>query len=166
MGLKHYFMSTMQEATRNFLSCKRIAVAGVSRSKESAANLIYRKLKSEGYVVFAVNPNTDKIEGDICYPNLKAIPEKPEGVVIVTRPEVTSKIAIECAELGIANIWMHRGVDSKGSSVSQEAIEFCHKHGINVIPGGCPMMYVNNADMGHRFMRWMQKLSGSLPREV
>jgi uncharacterized protein len=159
-------MSTIKQATKDFLSLKNIAVAGVSRSKENAANLIYRKLRAEGYKVFAVNPNAATIEGDISYPNLKAIPQKPDGVVIVTKPEVTNQIVKECAELGIKNVWMHKGIDSKTASVSDEAVKFCHEYGITVIPGGCPMMYINNADMGHRFMRWMKNLTGSLPKEV
>lgn len=159
-------MQTLKQATKDFLSLKKIAVAGVSRTKENAANLIYRKLRTEGYKVFAVNPNAATVEGDTCYPNLKAIPEKPDGVVIVTKPEVTNLIVKDCADLGIKNVWMHKGIDSKTASVSDEAVKFCHKHGIMVIPGGCPMMYINHADMGHRFMRWIKNLSGSLPKEV
>jgi predicted CoA-binding protein len=159
-------MQTMQQATKDFLSLKKIAIAGVSRTKENAANLIYRKMKKEGYKVFAVNPNATMVEGDACYSGLKAIPEKPEGVVIVTKPEVTSEIVKECAELGIKNVWMHKGIDSKTASVSDEAVKFCHENNITVIPGGCPMMYINNADIGHKMMRWMKNLSGSLPKEV
>jgi predicted CoA-binding protein len=159
-------MATIKQAAKDFLSLKKIAVAGVSRTKENAANLIYRKFRTEGYKVFAVNPNATTVEGDICYPNLKTIPEKPEGVVIVTKPEVTNEIVKECAELGIKNVWMHKGIDSKTASVSEEAVKFCHENGITVIPGGCPMMYINNADMGHRFMRWMKNLSGGLPKDI
>jgi uncharacterized protein len=159
-------MKTIKQAAEDFLSLKKIAVAGVSRTKENAANLIYRKLRTEGYKVFAVNPNTTSVEGDVCYSNLKTIPEKPEGVVIVTKPEVTNQIVKDCAELGIKNVWMHKGIDSKTASVSDEAVKFCREHSITVIPGGCPMMYVSNADIGHKFMRWMKSLSGSLPKEV
>ena len=77
-------MPTMQEATRDFLAQKRIAVVGVSRTQNNAANIIYRKLRSENYKVFAVNPNAATVEGDTCYSNLKTIPEKPDGVVVVT----------------------------------------------------------------------------------
>ena len=159
-------MTTIKQAAKDFLSLNRIAVAGVSRKGENAANLIYRKLRMEGFRVFAVNPNATTVEGDVCYPNLKTIPEKPDGVVIVTKPEVTNQIVKESAELGIKNIWMHKGIDSKTASVSDEAVKFCHENNINVIPGGCPMMYINNADMGHKFMRWIKNLTGSLPKEV
>jgi uncharacterized protein len=156
-------MQTMKEATRNFLSLKRIAVAGVSRTQSNAANLIYRKLRSNGYHVFAVNPNATTVEGDTSYANLKSISEKPEGVVIVTKAIVTDEIVRECAELGITNVWMHNGM---GTSVSETAVAFCRENGINVIPGGCPMMFVSDADFGHRLMRWFQNLTGKLPKEI
>jgi predicted CoA-binding protein len=156
-------MTTINEAAKNFLALKRIAVAGVSRSEKNAANLIYRTLRSNGYQVSAVNPNADSVEGDTCYKNLESIPEKPEGVVIVTKPEVTDEITRECAAIGIKNVWMHNGM---GTSVSQKAVAFCRENGIRVIPGGCPMMFVKDADFGHRMMRWFQNLTGKLPKEI
>lgn len=159
-------MPTMKEAATEFLSQKNIAVVGVSRNAGQAANFIYRKLRTEGYTVFAVNPNATTAEGDICYPDLKTIPVKPDGVVIVTRPEVTEQVVKECEELGITRVWMHKGIDLKHPSVSGKAVEFCHQHGINVIPGSCPMMYCRHADVGHRFMRWIYGLTGKLPPQV
>lgn len=159
-------MPTMQEATKDFLAQKCIAVAGVSRTDDGAANLIYRKLRTLGYKVFAINPNAETVEGDACYHDLKSIPEKPDGVVIVTKPEAADQIVRECADLGIARVWMHRGMDSKGASVSEEAVAFCREQGMTVIPGGCPMMFCKNADIGHRCMRWLLNLTGSLPKRV
>lgn len=159
-------MSSMQEATKDFLALKRIAVVGVSRSQNGAANLIYRKLRSDGYKVFAVNPKATTLEGDTSYPNLKAIPEKPDGVVIVTKAEVTEQVVQECADLGISSVWMHNGMHALGSSVSAKALAFCREHGITAIAGGCPMMYFSDADLGHKFMRWFQDFTGSLPKQV
>lgn len=159
-------MKTMQRAAEEFLSLNRIAVAGVSRSEKNAANLIYRKLRADGYQVFALNPNAQFVEGDRSYENLKAISEKPDGVVIVTTPEVTDKIVRECAELGVGNVWIHNGINSLGTSVSEAAVSFCHENGINVIPGGCPMMYIKTADFGHRMICWLQKLTGKIPKEI
>ena len=159
-------MPTVKEAAKDFLSQKNIAVAGVSRDSKQAANFIYRKLRTEGYTVFAVNPNAATVEGDTCYTDLKAIPVKPDGVVIVTRPEVTRQVVMECAELGITYVWIHKGIDQKNHSLSEEAVDLCHQHGIHVIPGGCPMMHCRHADIGHRLMRWIFSLSGKLPREL
>ena len=128
----------MTEATKDFLAQKYIAVAGVSRDTKKAANFIYKKLRSLGYSVFAVNPNAANVEGDVCYPDLRSIPVKPDGVVIVTRPAITDIVVKQCAELGITRVWIHKGIDQKAGSVSTEAVDFCHKHNITTIPWRMP----------------------------
>ena len=56
-----------------FLSQERIAVAGVSRSGESVANAIYRRLKNSGHTVIPVNPNAETFDDQPCYPEVKSI---------------------------------------------------------------------------------------------
>jgi predicted CoA-binding protein len=148
----------------DFLAQKRIAVAGVSSKNSShpAANLIYKRLKATGHDVFAVNPNMKSFEGDLCYPDLRSIPEGVDGVVIVTRPEVTEKIVHDCRDAGVPRVWMHQSL-ANGSSVSKAAVDYCRENGIGVIEGGCPMMVGDDIDFGHRCMRWMMSLAGSLP---
>lgn len=154
-------MSTpMDESARDFLSQNRIAVAGVSRQKQDAANIIYDKLKSTGHTVFAVNPNTPEFQGEQCYPDIVSIPGGVEGVVAVTRPEVTEQIVDQCIQTGVRRIWMHRSI---GNSVSETAVSKCKKHGIRVIAGGCPMMFLQPVDIGHKCMKWWFNLTGKLP---
>ncbi len=158
-------MATLREKVEDFLGQKRIAVAGVSRTKNDAANMIYRKLRKTGYEVFAINPNAETAEGDTCYPDLKSLPEKADGVVIVTRPEVTGEIVQQCAELGIPRIWMHRSFRFLGGSVSDEAVRLCNEKGITVIAGGCPMMFCEPVDFAHKCMRGLLRLTGGLPEQ-
>ncbi len=156
-------MDSLQEKVKDFLSQECIAVAGVSRKPDgSAANAIYKKLKECQYKVFPVNPHAKIIDGDQCYPNLKSTPEKVDGVVVVTRPEVAEEIVQECAELGITRVWMHRSFGQ--GSVSDSATQFCRENNITVIPGACPMMYCQPVDFGHKCMRWFLSLSGKLPK--
>lgn len=153
-------MSDYRESIDDFLRQKRIAIAGVSRNTGETANFIYRTLRDAGYGVFAVNPNASELEGDPCYPNLAAIPDGVDGVLIVTPPERAVDVVRECKELGIARVWMHRSFGT--GSVSDEAVELCRKEGIRVIPGGCPMMFREGADFGHKCMRFVLKLTGRL----
>src|SRR5512144_601632 len=134
--------TTLETKVDDFLAQKRIAVAGVSRdhSHHPVGNLIYERLKKTGHDVFAVNPNTPTFEGDRCYPDLKSIPGGVDGVVIITRPELTARIVRDCEAAGVRRVWMHESL-AKGSSVSSEAVDYCRSHNITVIPGGCPMMY-------------------------
>lgn len=155
-------MNTLQEAVESFLGQKRIAVAGVSRNKNQAANIVYRKLRDSGYQVFPINPVASELEGDTCYADLKSVPGGVDAVVIATHPKVAGQIVRECAELGISHVWMHRSFGQ--GSVSDEAVEYCREHGIRVIPGGCPMMFCEPVDLGHKCMRWFLKLTGGLPK--
>jgi predicted CoA-binding protein len=157
-------MSSLDQAVKDFLAQKRIAVAGVSRSEGEAANAIYRKLRDTGYEVFPVNPKANEVEGVKCYHNLKAIPAGVDGVVAATPPQATDQIVRECAELGISRVWMHRSFGQ--GSVSDEAVKYCREHDITVIPGGCPMMFCAPVDFGHKCIRWVLGLSGGLPKEV
>jgi predicted CoA-binding protein len=153
---------TLQAKADSFLAQKRIAVIGVSSTKDDAANLIYRTLRARGYEAFAVNPKVDTVEGDPCFASVQAIPGGVEGAVIVTRPDVTAQVVRECAAAGVKQVWIHQGM---GNSVSDDAVTFCHEQGIAVIPGACPMMYCEPVDFGHKCIRWVFGLVGRLPKE-
>ena len=156
--------ATLEMKVNDFLAQKRIAVAGVSRnnSHHPTGNLIYHRLKRAGHDVFPVNPHIQAFEGDRCYPDVKSIPGGVDGVVIVTRPEITERIVRDCNDAGVRRVWMHQSL-GKGSSVSPEAVEFCRHNDISVIAGACPMMYGDGVDFGHTCMRWVLKLKGKLP---
>ncbi|MET0216215.1 MAG: CoA-binding protein [Vicinamibacterales bacterium] len=156
--------TTLDTKVNEFLAQKRIAVAGVSRNdgQHPVGNLIYRRLKTTGHDVFAVNPQMRTFEGDRCYPDLQSIPGGVDGVVIITRPETTERIVRDCNDAGVPRVWMHQSL-GKGSSVSPEAVEYCRQHGISVIAGACPMMYGDGADFGHTCMRWILRVTGGLP---
>jgi predicted CoA-binding protein len=157
-------MLTLEDKVTDFLNQKRIAVAGVSRTKQSPANLIYNKLKGAGYQVFAVNPNTATFQSDPCYADLKSITEGIDGVVIVTRPELTAEIVRQCADAGVSRVWMHQSFSKGTTSVSDDAVRFCKEHSISVIDGACPMMFCHPVDFGHKCMRWVLHLTGGLPK--
>jgi hypothetical protein len=156
-------MQNIKEAASAFLANKRVAVTGVSRTpKTHGSNNVYRRLRERGYEVFAVNPNADEAEGDPCYQDLKSIPGGVQAVVIGTRPEIAEDTMRECAELGLTQVWMHRGPGA--GSVSDAATALGRQHGITVIDGGCPLMFGPTADFGHRVMRFVY--SGKIPKQV
>jgi len=156
--------TTLDTKVHDFCAQKRIAVAGVSRNKSDhpVGNLIYRRLKNTGHDVFAVNPHMQTFEGDRCYPDLQSIPGGVDGVVIITRPATTERIVRDCQEAGVRRVWMHQSL-GKGTSVSPDAVDYCRRHDISVIPGACPMMFGPGVDIGHSCMRLILKLTGGLP---
>jgi uncharacterized protein len=166
LRLEEAAMPKINEAAAEFLANKRIAVTGVSRNPKGGhgSNVVYQRLRQRGYEVFAVNPNAEQVEGDRCYHDLGSIPGGVDAVVIGTRPEVAEATVRQCAELGIKQVWMHRGPGP--GSVSKAAADYGRQHGITVIEGGCPLMFDPTADPGHKAMRLVFTLTGNVPRQV
>ncbi len=158
-------MPTIKEAATEFLARRRVAVTGVSRTPENhGSNIVYKRLRDRGYEVFAINPNAESVEGDPCYRDLRSVPGGVEAVVIGTRPETAEETMRECAELGIKHVWMHRSFG--GGSVSKAATDYGREQGIEVIDGGCPLMFGSTADLGHKAMRFVFTLKGNVPKKV
>lgn len=155
---------TIQTQAEAFLSQSRIAIVGVSR-KQGTGNAIFKALRKRGYEVVPVSPNATEVDGETCYPDLKSIPEGVGAAVIVTKPETTESVMRDCVESGVSHVWMHYNAlfGAKNSSVSDAATTYGREHGIDVIPGGCPLMFGEGADLGHRCMRWFLGRTHKLP---
>lgn len=154
-------MKAPPEPVRRFLDSSRIAVAGVSRDPQQAANAIYRRLAATGAAVFAVNPRAESVEGAACYPRLDAIPGGLDAVVVATPPGAAVDLVRQCVALGVRQVWFHRSFGA--GSVSAEAVALCRSNGIVALVGGCPLMYLEPVDMGHRCIRWILGRTGGLP---
>jgi uncharacterized protein len=156
-------MQRIRDAAAEFLAGRRIAVTGVSReAKDHGGNVVYKRLRERGYEVFAVNPNADEVEGDQCYRDLAAVPVGVEGVVIGTSPANAEATMREAVDLHIDRVWMHRGPG--GGSVSEAATRYGREHGVEVIDGGCPLMFDPTADTGHKIMHLFGV--GHMPKHV
>jgi predicted CoA-binding protein len=156
-------MSDLPKSIAAFLAGKRIAVAGVSRNtKGHVGNAIFKKFAAGGYETFAVNPNAAEVEGEKCYPAVGAIPGDIDGVVIATHPAMAASVIRQCADKGVRRVWFHRSFGQ--GSVSQEAVEAAKSAGIETIESGCPMMYLEPVDGGHKFVCRLLQFFGKVPR--
>lgn len=154
-------MSQVPQPVAEFLAGKRFAVAGVSRQAGQAANAVFRKLRNAGYDVVPLNPNASELEGVRCYPNLGAIPAPVDGVVIATHPRAAIDVVRQCADRGVRRVWFHRSFGE--GSVSPEAMQEAQALGVSCIAGGCPLMYCEPVDLGHRCIRWWLHRKGRVP---
>jgi predicted CoA-binding protein len=152
----------LPDSVNAFLKGRRIAVAGVSRQSTQPANAVFRKLRAAGYEVFPVNPNASLVEGVRCYRDLASIPGRVDGVVIATAPAVSLDIVNQCAGRGVQRVWFHRSFGD--GSVSDDAVRACQIKGIDCLVGGCPLMFCEPVDVGHKCMRWWLQRKGRVPR--
>ena len=153
-------MSSMS-VIRDFLAQKRIAVVGVSRDKKEISRMLLHTLLGRGYEVFPVNPAIERVDDLPCYPSLREVPSPIDGVLVMASPAVTDQVVQECAELHIPRVWMYRG-GGKGA-VSPQAIEYCGEHGIRVVPGECPYMFLQGEPWFHRLHGFVRKITGTYP---
>jgi len=160
-------MGQLDVLVKDFLAQRSIAIVGVSDRRETGCNAAYQRFKDAGYTVWPVNPRIPEFHGTTCYPDLKAIPEKPDAVFILANPGVTDQIVQQCVDLGIRHVWMHcmmgtkPGLANSMTSVSQEAVRLCRENGIAVIPGTCPAQFLK-PDVGHAMMRGLWRMCGFL----
>jgi predicted CoA-binding protein len=155
-------MVNTPESIAAFLQGKRIAVAGVSRQPNQAANAVFNKLRASGYEVFPINPNVSEVEGVKCYSDLAAVPVSLDGVVIATSPDVSIQVVRQCKAHGVQHVWFHRSFGN--GSVSDEAVRECDALGVHCIVGGCPLMFCEPVDFGHKCMRWWLQRQGRVPK--
>jgi uncharacterized protein len=154
-------MTRTPDSVAAFLSGKRIAVAGVSRTGQSAGNPVLQKLRKSGYDAIPVNPHAAAIDGARCYPDLASIPGALDGVVIATHPNVSADVVRQAAARGVRTVWFHRSFGQ--GSVSDEALRECERLSLTAIVGGCPLMYCEPIDFGHRCMRTVLRWRGRVP---
>ncbi|MGA7719840.1 MAG: CoA-binding protein [Ignavibacteriaceae bacterium] len=145
------------ETVKNFLSCSKIAVVGVSRTGKKYGNKAFNELRKKGYNVFPVNPNVNEIEGVKCFGSLKQLPVQVDGAVLAIPPAESMKVLKDAVSAGIKNIWLQQG------SESMEAINYCNNNGLKVIYGQCILMFAEPAEFIHRAHRWINGFTGKLP---
>jgi uncharacterized protein len=147
-----------QNQIQDFLALKSFAVIGVSRNEKKFGNSIYAELRTKNFIVYPVNPNMDKYENSVCYPDLKSLPTQPEGLFISVNKDKTIGIVKDAHSAGIKNIWIAQKSESK------EAIEYCEKNNINVIYKHCLLMFLEPVEGFHKLHRFVKKVFGGLPK--
>ena len=135
---------TMNQAIETMMAAQSYAVVGASAKPEKYGHLVYRDLKRFGKTVFPINKTTDRVDGDIAYPSVSALPVLPEVVVAVVPPAVTEKLVSELTALGIRNLWLQEGAESDAAIAKAVA------SGITVVHGGPCIMVRLRTHFPHR----------------
>ncbi|NCU32578.1 MAG: CoA-binding protein [Candidatus Moranbacteria bacterium] len=92
--------------SQKMLELKKWAVVGVTPDPNRFGYKIFKKLKREGYDVYPVNPRYSEIEGYRVYPDLEGLPEIPDVVNLVVKPEVGIEITKKLVKLNVKNLWL------------------------------------------------------------
>jgi hypothetical protein len=146
----------MDQIVKDFISKKRIAVVGASRSGKKFGNAAYKELKQRGYQVYLVHPEAHDIEGEPCYPSLEAVKDEVEGVFVSVPPKQGVQVLQQASQAGLKNIWIQQQADSP------ELLAVGKDLGLNLVHGKCILMYAEPVTSFHSFHRFFVRLTGKL----
>jgi predicted CoA-binding protein len=150
-----------KQAIDSFLSCRRIAVVGVSRDPKDFSRAVFRAFVERGYDAVPVNPNGGEVEGRPAASRVGDVQPPVEAALLLTPPAATGQVVRECADAGVKRVWMHRGAGQ--GAVSPEAVALCRERGIEVVDGECPFMFLPDTGWFHGVHRFFKRLGGRLP---
>lgn len=122
------------EEIRDILQgARRIAVVGHSDDPGRDSYRVGRYLASQGYEVFAVNPNARSSPDLKFYPDLASVPGPIDIVDIFRRPGAIPAIVDEAIRLGAKTVWMQLGL------ADNAAAEKARAAGLRVVMSRCIM---------------------------
>ena len=151
-----------REQIQAFLGCKRLAVVGVSRNRNDFSRILFREFLKRGYDAVPVHPAAGEVDGKQCFPHLSDISPAVEAALLLTSPSVTAQVVEDCDAAGVRRVWMHRGAGC--GAVNETAATWCQSHGIDVIAGECPLMFLPQTALPHRIHGLLRRITGRYPR--
>jgi hypothetical protein len=79
----------------------------------------------------------------------------------MTPAHASAQVVEECAAAGVSKVWLHRGAGT--GAVSQAAIDAAQRHGLSLVSGRCPLMFLGPAESVHRVHAELLRLAGRYP---
>jgi acetate---CoA ligase (ADP-forming) len=138
--------SFQRRPVENLLSAKSVAIVGASPKGRWPMG-IYRNLK-KAYKgkVFLINPNYHEIENNPCYPNLAALPEVPEELLILIPTRAVLGTLEEATKLGTKSATIYtagfgEGDDPKGKERAQAMKDLSERTGLVICGPNCMGSY-------------------------
>ena len=122
-----------QEIKKTLESCRTVAVVGISPKEDRPSYRVASYLKSKGYRIIPVRPESETILGEKVYRNLLEIPEEIEIdiVDIFRKPAEVPPIVEEAIQRRAKTIWMQEGV------IHPEAARQAEEAGLKVVMDRC-----------------------------
>jgi acetyltransferase len=126
-----------------FFVPKSVAIVGASEREESVGHRLLLNMQEAGFKgkLYPVNPKHDELLGLKTYPDINAIFDTLELVVIATPAPTVPSIVRQCGEKGIDSIIIITAgfgeLGEAGKRLQQEVLDIAHRYDIRIIGPNC-----------------------------
>ena len=148
---------------RAFLTSGRIAVVGASDDPKNFGGTVLRALVDHGVDVVAVNPNETAVGGATCFPSLAEVPGPIDGAVVMVSGAKAEVVIRAAAERNVPRVWLFKGIGGPGAA-TPDAVRLAQELGLDVVPGACPLMFLDPVRGAHRVHLAIRRLNGSVAK--
>lgn len=87
------------------------------------------------YEVFLIHPEAQEIDGERCYPDLAAVRDKVDGVLVSLPANQAAQVMGQAVAAGISNVWLQQGAETPDLRESGRDL------GLNSVSGKSILMY-------------------------
>jgi acyl-CoA synthetase (NDP forming) len=135
-----------RKPVENLLDARSVAIVGASPKGRWPMGIFRNLKKAYGGKVFLINPNYQEIENSPCYPDVAALPEVPEELLILIPTRAVLGALEEAAKLGTKSATIYtagfgEGDDAKGKERAQAMKDLCEKTGFVICGPNCMGSY-------------------------
>ncbi len=115
-------------------SVHTIAVVGLSSRKGRAGYYVPAYLQQHGYRIIPVNPFLEEALGEKAYPDLPAVPDPVDLVLIFQRSESVPPFVEQAIQIGAKAVWMQLGIKN------DPAASLANAAGLQVVQDACMLV--------------------------
>ena len=126
-----------------FFTPKSVAIVGASERENSVGYRLLLNMQEAGFKgsLYPVNNKRDQLLGLKAYPDLNAVPEDLDLVVIATPAPSVPSIVRQCGENGVSSVIIITAgfgeLGSEGKRLQQEVLDIAHRYSIRIIGPNC-----------------------------
>lgn len=118
---------------------KTIAIIGASNDPHKYGNKAVRAYQRQGYTVYPVNLNEERIEGLPAFRNIREVPTRPNLISVYLPPALTLRVLPDIAARGCDELWLNPGTESQevlleAAHLKLNVIQACSILGVGVSP--------------------------------
>ena len=128
---------------QHFFTPNSVAIVGASERENSVGYRLLLNMQEAGFSggLYPINPKHEQLLGLKAYPDLHAVPEDLDLVVIATPAPTVPCILRQCGDKGVSSVIIISAgfgeLGAEGQRLQQEILGIAHRYSIRIIGPNC-----------------------------